>query len=86
MKRLNDGTWINFETKIGEFDFADANGTHRVAVYTDGEFWRVVAVAVDLPRGSLTPIAARKLAKLLLNGADVAEHEEGEILKQDAHD
>lgn len=82
MKRLNDGTWIDFDTRIGTFDFRDDNGEHGGSVVVDGEFWRVVVV--NLPNAGLKPAAARKLAALLTLAADIAEREERAIAAQDA--
>lgn len=81
MKRLNDGHWVDFETKIGEVKFRDSNGEHEISVNTDGEFWRVVCI--DLPPAGILPAAARKLAKLLLRAADTAEQEEAKLKAQD---
>jgi hypothetical protein len=82
MERLKDGRWVDFETKVGEVEFRDPNGSHTITVETDGEFWRTVSI--ELPAAGILPKAARKLAKLLMRAADIAEKEEAAIAKQDA--
>lgn len=59
-------------TDVGRVTFRDSNGVHEARVSTDGCFWRVVEVEA---KTGLTPAAARKLAKLILKAATLAERE-----------